>query len=487
MTDPIPPSPTPSSPTPRSSNTSGTPASRPARSRPLAAVALGALLLVGAYAGATAVFSARAQTLTADLTATLRARAAASGGQVEPVSYTRGFTHSIQVLRLTLPGSTGASQALLVTNDIRHGPLPAFSGVGQATVTTTFRPEDPQAQAAYARAFPDRQPQVQTVIGLAGDTHSRVDVPGGTLTEQGTTVTWEPLGGTVDAEGHDTRLNLSWPGLTVRHPGDGSPTTGTVGRVTLTGENRRSGPTDPIGLGRASLTLDRAALQGDGAAMNLTALNISADTTGEGDYLNSAVRYDVGTLTLPGPDGAAQTLRDLQLHLSLGHLAREPLARLATLLNEAPALKETPTAPDPADPFATLDPARQAQARADLLTLLKDTPVLRLERLNVTQPTGNVTLTGQLSLPGAASLSDPELQGLADQPAAALSLADVQLKLSGTQAALNTLLGSAGPFAQMVDTETLIGAGYLTRSGDQLSLDLRFEQGRATLNGQPLD
>ena len=128
-----------------------------------------------------------------------------------------------------------------------------------------------------------------------------------------------------------------------------------------------------------------------------------------------------------------------------------------------------------------------AAIRADLLALLKDNPVLRLERLNITQPTGNVTLTGQLSLPGAASLSDPELQGLADQPAAALSLADLQLKLSGTQAALNTLLGSAGPFAQMVDTDTLIGAGYLTRSGDQLGLDLRFEQGRATLNGQPLD
>lgn len=487
MTDPIPPSPTPSSP-----NTSGTPTprSRPTRSRParpLAAVALGALLLVGAYAGATAVFSARAQTLTADLTTTLRARAAASGAQVEQVSYTRGFTHSTQVLRLTLPGSTGASQALLVTNDIRHGPLPAFSGVGQATVTTTFRPEGPQAQAAYARAFPDRQPQVQTVIGLAGDTHSRVDVPGGTLTEQGTTVTWEPLGGTVDAEGHDTRLNLSWPGLTVRDSGDGNPTTGTVGRVTLTGENRRSGPTDPIGLGRASLTLDRAALQGNGMAMNLTALNISADTTGEGDYLNSAVRYDVGTLTLPGPDGAAQTLRDLQLHLSLGHLAREPLTRLATLLNEAPALKETPAAPDPADPFATLDPAQQAQARADLLTLLKDTPVLRLERLNVTQPGGNVTLTGQFSLPGAARLTDPQLQALPDRPDTLLPLADLQLKLSGTQAALTGLLGNLGPLAELADIDTLLGAGYLTRSGDQLGLDLRLEQGRATLNGQPLD
>ncbi|MFC6800436.1 YdgA family protein [Deinococcus caeni] len=446
---------------------------------------MGALLLVGAYAGATAVFSARAQTLTADLTATLRARAAASGAQVEPVSYTRGFTHSIQVLRLTF-SEGGTSQGLIVTNDIQHGPLPAFRGVGQATVTTTFRPEDPQAQAAYARAFPNRQPQIVTAIGLAGDTHSRVDVPGGTVTEQGTTVNWQPLGGTMDVQGNDTRLNLSWPGLTVSDPGDGQPTSGSIGRVTLTGENRRNGPEDPIGLGRATLTLDRASLDADADSMNLTGLNISADTTAQGGYLNSTVKYDVGTLTLPGPDGP-QSLRDLQLHLSLGHLAREPLARLATLLNEAPALKETPTAPDPADPFATLDPARQAQARADLLTLLKDTPVLRLERLNVTQPGGNVTLTGQFSLPGAASLSDPELQGLADQPAAALSLADVQLKLSGTQAALNTLLGSAGPFAQMVDTETLIGAGYLTRSGDQLSLDLRFEQGRATLNGQPLD
>ncbi|MFN4250722.1 DUF945 family protein [Deinococcus sp.] len=472
MTDPIP----PASPNRRAATR------RPAR--PLAAAALGALLLAGTYAGATAVFSSRAQTLTADLTATLRARAAASGAQVEQVSYTRGFTHSTQVLRLTF-SEGGSSQDLIVTNDIQHGPLPAFRGVGQATVTTTFRPEDPQAQAAYVRAFPTRQPQIVTAIGLAGDTRSRVDVPGGTVTEQGTTVNWQPLGGTMDVQGNDTRLNLSWPGLTVSDPGDGQPTSGSIGRVTLTGENRRNGPEDPIGLGRATLTLDRASLDADADSVNLTGLNISTDTTAQGDYLNSTVKYDVGTLTLPGPDGP-HSLRDLQLHLSLGHLAREPLARLTTLLNEAS--QDQPDASGAAsDPLAALSPAQQTQARADLLALLKDNPVLRLERLNITQPTGNVTLTGQLSLPGAASLSDPELQGLADQPAAALALADLQLKLSGTQAALNTLLGSAGPFAQMVDTETLIGAGYLTRSGDQLSLDLRFEQGRATLNGQPLD
>ncbi|GGS13408.1 YdgA family protein [Deinococcus knuensis] len=473
MTDPIPPN-------------SPTPIRRPAR--PLAAAALGALLLVGAYAGATAVFSSRAQTLTTDLTARLRASAAASGAQVEQVSYARGFTHSTQVLRLTLPGSDGAPQELLVTNDIQHGPLPAFSGVGQATVTTTFRPGDPQTQAAYARAFPTRQPRIVTAIGLAGDTHSRVDVPGGTVTEQGTTVNWQPLDGTVDVQGNDTRLNLSWPGLTVRDPGDGTPTSGTVGRVTLTGENRRDGPDDPIGLGRVTLTLDRAGLDAGTDSMNMTGLTISADTTAQDGYLNSALRYDVGTLTLPGPDGTA--LRDLQLHLSLGHLAREPLARLATLLNEAQTddtQPDAPGSPDPADPLAALSPEQQTQARADLLALLKENPVLRLERLNVTQPGGNVTLTGQFSLPGAARLSDPDLQRLPDQPDTLLPLADLRLNLSATQAALNDLLGTLGPLAGLVDPDTLISAGYLTRSGDQLSLDLRLEQGRATLNGQPLE
>ena len=484
MTDPTP----PASPN-RPSSRRPAPTRRPARL--LATAALGVLLLAGAYAGATAVFSSRAQTLTTDLTGTLRARAAASGAQVEQVSYTRGFTHSTQVLRLTLPGSTGVSQTLLVTNDIQHGPLPALKGVGQATVTTTFRPEDPQAQAAYARAFPDRQPQVQTVIGLAGDTHSRVDVPGGTLTEQGTTVKWQALGGTVDVQGNDTRLNLSWPGLTVSDPGDSNPTTGIIGRVTLTGENRRSGPADPIGLGRASLTLDRAALQGDGASMNLTGLNISADTAAQGNYLNSTVKYDVGTLSLPGPDGAAQSLRDLQLHLSLGHLAREPLARLLVLLNDAPRELDgaQPGQPDSAvsDPLAGLSAAQQTQARADLLAVLQDNPVLTLDRLNVTQPAGNVTLTGRLALPGAARLNDSQLQALADQPAVLLPLTDLQLKLSATRDALNTLLGNFGPLAQMADIDTLISAGYLTRSGNQLGLDLRFDQGRATLNGQSME
>ncbi|WP_291429725.1 YdgA family protein [Deinococcus sp.] len=478
--------------------TDPTPPARPARhtatrrpARPLATAAVGALLLAGAYAAATAVFSSRAQTLTTELTATLRGRAAASGAQVEQVSYTRGFMHSTQVLRLTLPGSTGTPQRLLITNDIQYGPLPALKGVGQATVTTTFRPEDPQAQAAYARAFPNRQPQVQTVIGLAGDTHSRVDVPGGTLTEQGAKVNWQALGGTVDVRGNDSRLNLNWPGLTVTDSSDGQLTSVQVGRVSLTGENRRSGPRDLIGLGSASLTLDRASVEAGADPMNLTGLNISAATTGQDQFLTSSVKYDVGTLTVPGPDGAVQTLRDLQLHLSLGHLAREPLDRLMVLLNDAQAgMNEARQAqPDQAesDPLAGLSAAQQTQARADLLALLQKGPVLTLDRLNVAQGAGNVTLTGRVALPGAATLDDTQLQALADQPAELLPLTDLQLKLSATQDALNALLGNVGPLAQMADIDTLVSAGYLKRSGDQLGLDLRIDQGRVTLNGQSLE
>ncbi|MFC6748358.1 DUF945 family protein [Deinococcus aquaticus] len=119
--------------------------------------------------------------------------------------------------------------------------------------------------------------------------------------------------------------------------------------------------------------------------------------------------------------------------------------------------------------------------------MLQDNPVLTLDRLNVTQPAGNVTLTGRLALPGAARLNDSQLQALSDQPAALLPLTDLQLKLSATWDALNTLFGNFGPLAQMADIDTLISAGYLTRSGDQLGLDLRFDQGRATLNGQSME
>ncbi|MFT2718681.1 DUF945 family protein [Deinococcus sp. A31D244] len=172
-------------------------------------------------------------------------------------------------------------------------------------------------------------------------------------------------------------------------------------------------------------------------------------------------------------------------------MAREPLARLLVLLNDAPAELNGAQAGQPdsaaSDPLAGLSAAQQTQARADLLAVLQDNPVLTLDRLNVTQPAGNVTLTGRLALPGAARLNDSQLQVLSDQPAALLPLTDLQLKLSATRDALNTLLGNFGPLAQMADIDTLISAGYLTRSGNQLGLDLRFDQGRATLNGQSME
>ncbi|MBZ9753110.1 YdgA family protein [Deinococcus sp. HMF7604] len=445
-----------------------------ARRRPLPLLlGVGALLLAGTYAGATALFSSRAQTLTRDLTAGLQLSAQASGAaKVEQLSYQRGLTRSTQTMRVTLTDAA-APVNLLVTNEIQHGPLPGFQAAGQAVIHTTVRFEDPKIQAGYERAFPADKPKLLTRIALNGDTTSDLGVPAGTVTEEGTNLTWQALKGQVEVRGLQTRANLTWPGLQMSGP-DGS---GQVGNVTLTSDLRRSGPEDRLGTGSSTLKLAQVRL-GDGSEqINVQDVAVTAQSALKGEHYDVAMNYDIGRA-----EGAGQSYGGVQLHLGVGHLAQAPLHRLLVLLDET---RKTTGVASAAGDLKSLTPEQEKQAGADLLALVKDKPVLTLDRLSLKGEGGEVLLTGSAALPGAAALSDTDLKALLEEPTGALGMLDVQANLQGSEAAMRGLLGTFGRGLED-NLDAFIEAGYLKRSGDTLSLALRLNQGEPTLNGQSM-
>lgn len=456
-----------------------TPTRRTRRRSPLPALALTVLVAAGAVAGATAVFSSRAQTLTRDLTDRLVSGVNASGvARVENPVYRRGFAGSTQTITVVVqPDAADPPVVLLVTNHIQHGPFPGLRGVGQAVVDTDIRFSDPQVQAQVDRAFGGQKPTIHTVVGLGGSADTRIEVPAGRVTQDGDTVTWQALTANVRVDGLNTVSNLTWPGLTFQGP-DGR---GEISGVSLGGTSRRVGAEDGLGVGGGTFTVNRMAFTSGGQRVGLSNLKVTSESRLNGpEHYDALAQYDLGELTLAGTN-----LRNVQLHLGLRHLARAPLGRLAALVGE---LRRQTRSASTGTGTPDLTEAQTRQLQDDLLALLRGNPQLTLDRLSLSQPGGDIVLQGQASLPGAAGLTGEQLQMLAQMPQMLAGMLDVSLKARANENALRDLLtlfgGKAGNLNGTV--QGLIDAGYVRRSGQELSAEFRLREGQPTLNGQAL-
>ncbi|UQN06203.1 YdgA family protein [Deinococcus sp. QL22] len=455
------------------------PNSRPKR-RPNRALGwtVAGLALLGALAGATAYTGARTQDTTEQAIQGMVTALDASGvASVENSKYQRGFTNSTQTMTVVLgDGEDGEKpMRLLVTNRIQHGPLPGFRSVGQALIDTDVRFEDAALQARMTKALGGKQPTIRTVVGLGGTSTTDLNIPAGTLTEAGDTVNWQPLTAQASMSGLTSRVNLNWPGLTVA-----GELAATVGQVAVNSDITRRSKDDLLGVGKTNATVDSLTISGGEAPVNVRQMRLGSE-----GRLNGAAHYD-GTLTydIGQIEGAGQTFKDVQLHLAARHLAIAPLQRLGKLVNDLQAAQRGSTGSLP-----DLTAAQEQQIQTDLLALLKEDPRLIIDRLSVGTGSGPVVLTGQANLTGLGQLSGEELAALEQVPMLALSRVDAQAQVQASEAALSGLVeafGEESPFSDPAAIEQLIEAGFVTRSGNKLTANLRFKDGASTLNGQSL-
>lgn len=453
------------------------------RRRPLwPALAVGAVLIAGAYAGATAVFSSRAQGVTQDFGRTLMGQVNASGvATLRETGYRRGLTDSTQTLTLTLKQTEadgGEPLTVLITNHIKHGPLPGFQGVGQAMVDTTFRFADARTQAGFEKLFPGEQPAIHTLVGLAGNTESRVSVPQGQTTQDGQTVAWKALDGTVRVGGQRVSTDMQWPGLTSAGPEGRAD----FGGFRLAGTTLRSGPDDRLGTGDMTFTADRISFSGEGQEASLSGLKVASQTSQSGGFYDSVLKYSVAGIKVAGAD-----LKNVQLDLGLRHLDRAALQRLVTVAGQVQSdLKADPAAEAAGTP--ELGAAQTRELEEAGLALLKGGPRITLDRLSLTQPGGDIVVTGEASAPRLTDLSAEDLQTMTAAPTALLGLLDLRLQARAPRPALEELAslggGEGGDLSRTL--QGLVNGGYIREAGDELSTELKLAGGRLTLNGQAL-
>ena len=369
--------------------------------------------------------------------------------------------------------------ALIVVNHIQHGPLPGLRAVGNALIDTEVNFADPAVQKQFETALGNQRPVIRTVVGLDGTTSTHLDVPGGQLTDSGTTLSWQALRGEIHNGGLNATTQLSWPELSVTSDKDQVILRG----LAMSGSTHKQQPGDPLGVGEQVFTLKsmtyRAASGQTQGKFSLSDLRVGGKSTLVGGFYGGTLQYDIGQLDVETPSSGAQQFSKVQLHLGVGHLSREPLARMVnTISTLGQKLHDNPATAD-------LSSAQQQALQDDALALLKAQPVFSVDRLSLTQPSGVVMLSGTAELPGAANLSAETAQLLSTVPMAALGMVKLQARLNAAEPALRALLASFSPDAA-ANLQRLIDAGYLKRQGSSLTSDLAFSGGKGTVNGQAL-
>lgn len=446
----------------------------------LPALGIGALIVVGALAGATAYTGSQTVQTQQDLAQTLKAQINATGyARVTSSSYQRGFLSSTQTLNVVI-GKEGAADAvpIIIVNRIQHGPLPGFKAVGNALIDTEVRFADPALQKKVEQALGNQKPTIRTVVGLDGGVNTHFGVPKGQFSDQDTAMTWQPLTGDVRSGSLTASTRFDWPELKVTSPAGNLVFSG----LGSSGGTRKQKMDDPLGVGDQTMTLKSLTYSGAGNAggtLALSNLKVGGKSALSGGFYNAALLYDIGQVAFGMPGRPAQNYKNVQLHLSVNHLSREPLARVVKTIGTLNQQLRDDTQK------AALSTAQEQALQDDALALLKAQPVLSVDRLSLTQPSGDIVLSGRAELPGAADLNAETAQMLSKVPMAALGMFRLEARFTAAEPALRELLGTLAPDAA-ASLQSLIDAGYLKRQGSTLTSDLAFAGGKGTVNGEAL-
>lgn len=234
--------------------------------------------------------------------------------------------------------------------------------------------------------------EARSVIDLAGDAHSRFRIPdhrfeavtGNPGGERGNiTVAWRDVTGDASLVNGAARVAVRVREMTLEDErGDGVAVTGLE-----LGDHSRLGE-EGVRLGRAELSIQKLGLRSahpehpvDVHIERLSAAN-ETTVTGEHAAITSLLTFERAAVN--GID-----LTDARVETRLAHLRREPLGRMQALLAEMQGGLE-------ADDELGSRHVPEAEVRAALGDLLRGSPRLEAERLQVHTPDGRIS--GDLSL-----------------------------------------------------------------------------------------
>jgi len=387
--------------------------------------------------------------------------------KVSEHTYSRGALDSSETLKVDLGCPGQQSTRLEFKNRIQHCPFPGFNSMGLASVDTELVLPAP-VQSQLDRAFGGQKWKVHTLVNFDGSSTSTLNLPAGSVDQDGTRMEWQAGSGQVRSSGGGTSgvYSLNFPKAVV--------TTANSEGVTL--ENLRlEGNTQQLkdykNLTQASqkASLGRMSFKAGGQTVALENLNLDTGSRIQGDDSGFDFALQAGKLSFN-----KQSVSDITLKLGMDKLKA---ASLEQLMGASSSLTSNVCNPSSVDPTSL-----GLKLISPLLELLQGGPRLRVDRFAFKVPEGETVLSGSAEFADAASVN------LTNFSTAALEQLKAKLSFSSSQKALSSIVTAFGGAADSVE-QGLVSfeqGGFIKKSGDALSSELKFENKKLTVNGQEI-
>lgn len=397
--------------------------------------------------------------------------------RVTDVQYERGLLGATRTVSMTM-GCGAQSASFSWRDDIRHGPLPGFAGLGAARIDSRLLLSDAQKQQWLALTG-SAQPELslRTWISLNGNSSSALDLPALQIKNaDGGLLKLEKAQGQirVNADG-SAHYSLSVPGYEALQPlqqGQGQL------RMVARDLHIESDGLAPAwwalsGKGQGRLGLLEVGTQGaSGPAQTMVALQ-DLRYTQQGAISNGLYG---ASMELQGKGRVGNLALDtVSMKLRMERLHGDTYARFVRDLYAGTCPAEG------ADPKA-----EAAQMLAGLTALLPHNPSFSLDELQVTlgAHSAKIAYSGGLHGATADDLKAPNLAPVLLKKAVLQAEVDVALPL--IDALANAMGKPLPPDALEHGVSQAVAQGLLLRDGERVRAKFELREGAAQLNGKPI-
>ncbi|MBL8523793.1 MAG: YdgA family protein [Betaproteobacteria bacterium] len=411
--------------------------------------------------------------------------------------YQRGFFSSTQRLTLGFPGVKEV-KGLTVKNVIHHGPFPGFSGVGMAKIEHSWE-FDEATQKELAKGFGNESPfSATTSIALHGAGTTELRGAPASYTSGDEKVAWQGFTGTVRfTKNLDTYAGeIVAPKLIV---------TGKQGAINMnalafTFDQRRMAGFDELYLGKMNMSLAEVSFKDATSDTKLEKIAFETDaTSADNQFMDIKASLKAAKLLASEIDAT-----DVDYTFSMKHLHAQSFMQLTKAMQAAgPKPGAGDAKPDTAALMAQMA-AMQKAAKTHGLTLLKNEPVIAIDRINVKLKEGEIKMSGSVKVPGVteADIEQPfNLLGKIDA-AATVSIPEAFARNQYAKTKLRQLKAQQqGVVSDAQTTEVAAAAGsefamllagfaqegYVTTEGGQLNSRLSFKGGAFLVTDKPFN
>ena len=347
--------------------------------------------------------------------------------------------------------------ALIIDTHIDHGLIPLTSmsrdsgslkpGLASAVSTITLDPGDGELFEIPGKIYSD--------VGLTGETALHFLLQAGSRSFDDEMLEWQgadvtvhtnPASGSISVTGDvlpwsilDERASIKFGGMTIE------------------GRQQES----PYGLGTGSVQLEVGPVDienSDGPGTGFNKLSFNASSEIAGDRVSATSQLDISDIRIPDFGNV-----DVAMDLVLNRLDALSFHKISQ------ALQNTHGSADPESAIADLYPLIEA----DLQKLLTAGFEIRIDRFDVTLPSGKVTTKLRFDLPASAPTA------AFSWPALLLALdasADIRLPVE-----LFDMVQAMSP-----EAGALVAMGFLQKDGDFYEMRAEYTKGLLTVNGAPL-